>query len=188
MSWPAAQLAGVPAATATAPRGHEARATEAVHPWCDRPNPLPPSPPPPYSRGWWGLESREEGEKDDIALGGGLRRGGSLSSEEEPTRGGRCLRPTALPLAARAAVPAAAHPLMSPAATPSGAQHCAWGGGGGWQAGAPAGALEATHAAPWPLRTALPVPAGAPRGPRSSSIRREEGGWGSGTQKFVNQK
>ena len=68
-------------------------------------------------------------------------------------------------------------------------------GGGGAQAGAPAGALEATHATPWPLRIALPAPVGAPPGPRSSgileerrhlpfqvlNIRREEG-WGGGPE------
>ena len=30
---------------------------------CDLPTPLPPSPPSPYPRGWWGLESQEEWEK-----------------------------------------------------------------------------------------------------------------------------
>ena len=54
----------------------------------------PPPYRPPSPRGWWGLESREEGEKDDPALGRGLRRGGSLSEEEEPTGGGRCLHPS----------------------------------------------------------------------------------------------
>ena len=74
----------------------------------------------------------------------------------------------ALPAAARAAAPAAAHPLMSPAATPAlgSPAPCL----GGAQAGAPARALEATHAVPWPLRVALPAPAGVPRGLRSSSI------------------
>ena len=50
----------------------------------------------------------------------------------------------ALPAAARAAAPAAAHPLMSPAVTPAlgSPTPCV----GGVQAGAPAGALEATHA------------------------------------------
>ena len=78
-----------------------------------------------------------------------------------------------LPAAARAAAgstaaPAVAHPLMSPAATPAlgSPAPCL----GGAQAGAPAGALEATHAMPWPLRVALLAPAGAPRGLRSSSI------------------
>ena len=54
----------------------------------------------------------------------------------------------ALPAAARAAAPAAAHPLMSPAATPAlgSPAPCL----GGARAGAPAGALGATHAVPWP--------------------------------------
>ena len=68
----------------------------------------------------------------------------------------------ALPAAARTAAPAAAHPLMSPAATPAlgSPALCV----GGVQAGAPTGALEATHAL------------------------EERRGGGSGTQKFVYQK
>ena len=73
-----------------------------------------------------------------------------------------------LPAAARAAAPAAAHPPRSPAATPAlGSPTPSLGEA---QAGALAGALGATHATPWPLRVALPAPAGAPRGLRSSSI------------------
>ena len=65
----------------------------------------------------------------------------------------------ALPAAARAAAPAAAHLVMSPVATPAvgSPAPCV----GRAQTGAPAGALKATHATPWPLRVVLPALAGA---------------------------
>ena len=88
--------------------------------------------------------------------GGGLRRGGSSLEEEESAGGSRCLCPrtTGGSMRCRASGGSSSN-------EPRGDSHLREPStvrGGGVQAGALAGALEATHATPWPLRAVLLAP------------------------------